>query len=216
MSYKWKQRLALPKGTAGPHYGSPLGWYSRGYLPHFDGGAIPQTVTFRLFDSLPQSLLERWREELSHWPAKKAEAERRKRIETYLDRGTGSAWMNDPRIANVVQEAMLFFHGDRYSLQAWSVMPNHVHALLTSYTGWELGQILHSWKSFTATECNKLLGRRGEFWQNETFDRYVRDEMHYHNAIAYIENNPVKAGLCEKPEDWKWSSAYWCPGSARF
>lgn len=117
--------------------------------------------------------------------------------------------MNDPRIASTVQNALLFFDGRRYRLHAWVVMPNHVHALLTPLAGWELGQILHFWKSFTANECNKLLGRHGKFWQKESFDRYVRDERHYHNAVAYIERNPVKAGLCEKPEDWRWSSAYW-------
>ncbi|MEW6206864.1 MAG: transposase [Acidobacteriota bacterium] len=204
MSDNWKKRTVSPKTKAD---GSPPGWYSRGYLPHFDAGETVQTVTFRLFDSLPLSMLEQWRRELAHLSAKESEVERRKRIEAYLDRGEGSAWMNDPRISDKVQEAILFFDGQRYRLQAWVVMPNHVHALLTPCAGWELGRILHSWKSFTANECNKLLNRSGEFWQTETFDRYVRDERHYHNAIVYIENNPVKAGLCDKPEDWKWSSA---------
>ena len=117
--------------------------------------------------------------------------------------------MNDARVAGKVEEAMLFFDGSRYRLEAWDVMPNHVHAMLTPIAGWELGQILHSWKSYTSKESNKLLGRSGEFWQKENFDRYVRDERHYCNAIAYIEDNPVKAGLCEKAEDWKWSSAHW-------
>jgi len=115
--------------------------------------------------------------------------------------------MNDPQIASIIQDSILFFDGTRYKLHALVVMPNHVHALLTPVTGWELGEILHSWKSYTATECNKLLRRNGEFWQTETFDRFIRDEKHYYNAIAYIENNPVKAGLCENPEDWPWSSA---------
>jgi REP element-mobilizing transposase RayT len=88
-------------------------------------------------------------------------------------------------------------------------MPNHVHALLTPCPGWDLGKIVHSWKSYTANECNKLLGRSGAFWQKEGFDRYVRNEVHYYNAAAYIENNPVKAGLCKRPEDWPWSSAGW-------
>ena len=183
--------MVLPKGVKEMPATSPVGWYSRGYLPHFDGGEISQTVTFRLFDSLPQSLLEQWREELANRPHKEAEAERRKRIEAYLDRGEGSAWMNDPRLADEVQTALLFFDGQRYCLHAWVVMPNHVHALLTPKAGWELGRILHSWKSFTANECNKLLGRSGEFWQTETFDRFVRNEKHYQSAIAYIENNPV-------------------------
>ncbi|HEY3132056.1 MAG TPA: transposase [Acidobacteriota bacterium] len=163
---------------------------------------------FRLFDSLPQSVLDRWQEELSYWPEKEAEVARRKRVEAYLDRGAGSAWMNNPQIADMVQTALLFFDGTRYALHAWVVMPNHVHALLTPSTGWELGDILYSWKSFTSKECNKILGRPGEFWQKETFDRYVRDQGHYQNAVAYIEGNPVKAGLCRNPEDWRWGSAH--------
>jgi hypothetical protein len=118
-----------------PHQESPPGWYSRGYLPHFDGGEIAQIVTFRLFDSLPRSLLEQWHEELAHWPEKEAEVESRKRLEGYLDRGEGNAWMNDPRIAEQVQRALLFFDAQRYRLQAWVVMPNHVHALLTPERG---------------------------------------------------------------------------------
>jgi REP element-mobilizing transposase RayT len=202
MQYQWNNRIVQPKQR------NPSGWHSRGYLPHFDGGEIAQTVTFRLFDSLPQAKLEQWREELAHLPEREAEAERRKRLEAWLDRGAGSAFMNDPRVADVVQAALLFFDGARYRLQAWVVMPNHVHALLTPCASWELGQILHAWKSYTAHEGNKLLNRTGEFWLHDTFDRYVRDERHYRNAIAYIENNPVKAGLCTKPEAWHWSSAW--------
>ena len=151
--------------------------------------------------------------EFVHLSEKETEIERRRKIEEYLDRGYGSAWMNDPQIADKIQGAILYFEGERYCLGAWVVMPNHVHTLVTPREGWDLGQILHSWKSFTAKECNKLIGRTGEFWQTESFNRYVRDERHYYNAIAYIENNPVKAGLCEKAEDWPWSSAR--PGGAR-
>ena len=217
MSENWKTRGVMPKRNMASPVGLCSGWYSRGYLPHFEGGEIAQTVTFRLFDSIPLSLLDRWREELSHRSQRQVEVGMRVRMEAHLDRGTGSAWMRDERIADLVQEALLFFDESRYRLQAWVVMPNHVHVLLTPGAGWELGQILHSWKSFTSNKCNELLGRCGEFWQKENFDRYVRDERHFYNAVAYIENNPVKAGLCEKPEDWKWSSATWRkPGSARF
>ena len=87
-------------------------------------------------------------------------------------------------------------------------MPNHVHTLFTPEPGWTLSQIAHSWKSYTASECNRVLTRKGEFWQREPFDRYIRNEQHYENAVSYIEHNPVKAGLCDKPEDWRWSSAY--------
>lgn len=70
-----------------------------------------------------------------------------------------------------------------------------------------MSTIVRSWKSFTAHECNKLLGRSGRFWQREPFDRYIRNKQHFQRAVSYIEENPVKAGLCRKPEDWQWSSA---------
>jgi type I restriction enzyme R subunit len=62
-------------------------------------------------------------------------------------------------------------------------------------------------ESFTAHECNKVLHRTGPFWSREPFDRYIRNGRHFRNALQYIEQNPVNAGLCEKPEDWYWSSA---------
>ena len=105
-------------------------------------------------------MLEQWRIELSHLLEKEAQLERRKRIEMYLDRGGGSAFMNDTRVANEVQNALLSFDGTRYFLRAWVVMPNHVHAVLTPNSGWDLGEILHSWKSYTANECNKAAGEK--------------------------------------------------------
>ena len=87
------------------------------------------------------------------------------------------------------------------------VMPNHVHALFTPKSECTMSEIVHSWKSFTAHECNKVQLRTGQFWAHEPFDRYIRNQNHFYNSLAYIENNPVEAGLCEKPEDWIWSSA---------
>jgi len=213
MADQARRRIVSPRRPSDTADAKPFDWYSRGYLPHFDGGQLAQTITFRLFDSMPQSILDQWRVELAHLTQKDAEAARRKRIEAYIDRGCGHAWLKIPEIADLIQQAILFFVGQRYRLGAWVVMPNHVHVLVTPNEGWELGRILHSWKSFTSKECNKVLGRHGEFWQTESFDRYVRDEQHYHNAITYIENNPVNAGRCERPEDWPSSSAR--PGGAR-
>ena len=206
MTDAWKKRNLLSKKTA--HKLGITGWHSRGYLPHFDGGEREQTVTFRLFDSMPQEVLERWKEELAHLPSADYDLERRKRIDAYLDRGYGSCYLREDRIAKMVQEALLHFDGERYVLHAWVVMLNHVHVLFTPKTGHEMSEIAHAWKSFTAHEGNKALQREGEFWQREPFDRYIRDEKHFTNAVAYIENNPVKAGLCQTPEDWRWGSAY--------
>jgi len=186
---------------------TPRGWHSRGYLPHFDGGEIAQTVTFRLADSLPRAMLHRWAVELAHLQERDAEIERRRLIEDYLDRGTGMAWMRKPLVARLVQSALLHFDGVRYKLPAWVVMPNHVHALITPQAGNALADIVHSWKSFTSNEANRFLERTGQFWQEEYFDRYIRHARHYSDAVDYIEYNPVKAGLCMHPEDWEFSSA---------
>ncbi|HZS06033.1 MAG TPA: transposase [Blastocatellia bacterium] len=205
MNDQWKKRVVVPKAKAG-RTGTPRR-YSRGYLPHFSGEEVTQTVTFRLVDSMPQVVLERWREELKHLAQKDYDRERRKRIDAYLDQGYGSCFMKDDRIAAIVQESLLYSDEDRYQRHAWCVMPNHVHVLFTPRPGWEMGRIVQTWKSYTAHQCNKVLGRSGEFWQTEPFDRYVRDENHYSDGVRYIENNPVRAGLCASTQDWKWSSA---------
>jgi len=112
----------------------------------------------------------------------------------------------------MVQNSLLKFDGSRYRLFAWVVMPNHVHTLMTRFESYELKDLLHSHKSYTAHEANKILQRTGKFWIDDYFDRYARNEKHFYKTIEYIENNPVKAGLCEKPEDWPFSSARWREG----
>jgi len=206
MKTSFKGRLVLPKTD------NRDGWYSRGYFPHFEGEGLAQHVCFHLFDSLPQTILSRWREEIDALHNKADTStdknrELRKRIHEFLDSGYGSCLLGDVRLAKIVEESLLHFDGARYALHAWCVMPNHVHTLFTPNYGYKMSTIVHSWKSFTANECNKVLGRTGSFWHREPFDRYVRNERHFRNAITYIENNPVKAGLSEKPEDWQWSSA---------
>jgi hypothetical protein len=88
-------------------------------------------------------------------------------------------------------------------------MPNHVHAVLTPKGPYTLSSILHSWKSFTANKANSILGREGQsFWQRESYDHLVRDEDDFIRVCNYTLNNPVKAGLCHKAEEWLLSSAY--------
>ena len=112
---------------------------------------------------MPQAVLTRWREELQALPLKKAELVRRKRIDAYWDQGYGSCFLREERIAALVQDCLLYADGERYQLHAWCVMPNHVHVLFTPQTGWEMGKIVQTWKSYTAHQGNKLLGRSGEF-----------------------------------------------------
>jgi REP element-mobilizing transposase RayT len=107
----------------------------------------------------------------------------------------------------MVEDALLHFDGERYRIHAWVIMPNHVHVLFTPYGAFMLEDILHSWKSFTAKKANRLLEMVGKFWQEEYFDRFIRDELHFSRALEYIEFNPVKAGLCLKSIDWRFTSA---------
>ena len=108
----------------------------------------------------------------------------------------------------MVANSLKFHDGKKYALDSWVIMPNHTHFLATPYEGVELAEIAHSIKSYTAHEANKILGRSGRFWQVEPFDRYIRNARHYSAVVRYIENNPVKAGLCSKASAWRFSSAY--------
>ena len=184
----------------------PRGWHSRGYLPHFDD-EVTQAVTFRLADSVPVPLIERWREELRGLADATARAELIARIERHLDSNSGACHLRHSAVAVMVESALLFFDDDRYHLHAWVVMPNHVHALFTPLASRSLSDIVGGWKSFTAKAANKILARGGRFWQEDYFDRFIRSESHFADAVEYIENNPMKAGLCDRPEAWTFGSA---------
>lgn len=185
---------------------SPKLWYGRGYLPHFDGGEVTQFITFRLSDSLPQNVLEKWKIEVEQGLI--TEIEFHRLVDKYLDNGIGNCYLKDERIAKLIEETLLFFDGQKYKLIAWVLMPNHVHLLLIPKNNFSLSEIMHSIKSYTSHEANKILGRKGNFWSKEYFDRFMRDYEHFAKTIAYIENNPVKAGLCEKANEWQFSSAF--------
>ena len=121
--------------------------------------------------------------------------------------------MKDGRIAREVASALLHFEGKRYNLAAWCVMPNHVHVVVQPFGGitggtpvprCELPDILHSWKSFTAKEANKLLSRSDDFWQAEYYDHLIRNEGDFRHAVRYVLDNPIKARL----KNWKWVGLY--------
>jgi REP element-mobilizing transposase RayT len=183
-------------------------WHSRGYIPHWEAGEVAQAITFRLADSLPASLLKRWDDELQKLANSARDLERRKRIERALDSGHGAGALAKSEIGEVIENALLHFDAERYRLHAWCVMPNHVHVLVTPLGAEALSAIVHSWKSFTAKKANALLGQKGTFWATEYFDRAIRDDAHFSNAVEYFAMNPVKAGLCGRPDAWRFSSAW--------
>lgn len=179
------------------------GWSDRGYLPHYDKPGLVQAVTFRLADSLPKEKRSEWEHLLQFTD----DGERIRQIEDYLDRGAGSCVLRQPECAEIVQNALLHFDGERYHLIAWCVMPNHVHVLFEIFAGHPIGKVIHSWKTFTARVINKLLGQSGQLWQDDFFDTFMRNDEHQAAEACYIERNPVNAGLVKRATEWPWSSA---------
>lgn len=192
--------LLGPRPSIGSGARSHRGWHERGYLPHFDGGAVVQTVTFRLADSLP-------REVYKQLVATADDNARQRLIHRLIDEGRGTCLLRDPQNAAIVATALEYFDGERYKLLAWVIMPNHIHAIVEQVEGYQLGRVIHSWKSFTAKQINKSLGKDGRVWARDYYDRFVRDAEHYANALFYVENNPVKIGLVRRSEEWPFSSA---------
>lgn len=188
----------------------PRGWHSRGYLPHFDGGEIPQFVTIRLCDAVPADVIQRWKAELELTESDTALQSLllHRKLESFADQGHGECWLKNDSVAGLIENALLHFDGQRYRLTAWVVMPNHVHFLFTPLAGHSLSRLMQSLKTYTGQEANKLLQREGRFWMPDYFDRYIRDTKHFDEVVAYIENNPVKVGLCQLSADWRFSSAW--------
>jgi REP element-mobilizing transposase RayT len=166
------------------------------------------SVTFRLGDSLPQALhaqIEFERKDILKTAQQQGRdlteaeevrlADLHRRFDEALDAGYGACYLARPEVAEPVYKALRYFDGERYKLVAACVMPNHVHAVFAPSHGYGLENILHSWKSFTSKEANKSLGRTGQFWEREYFDRLVRDAEELERTVRYVIENPAKAGL---------------------
>ena len=181
---------------------------SRRNLPHWQQDDSYYFLTWCLADSLPAAKLKELLEKKSQWQQANPEpldAEREKefhalfsgKIEEWLDAGEGSCILKDSALRRIVDDALHHFDGERYALIASAVMPNHVHVVIRLFTGENLSDVLHSWKSFTAKQINRATGNTGTVWQDESFDRIVRSSAHLETLISYVEENPLKAKLGE-------------------
>jgi putative transposase len=176
------------------------GWHDRGYLPHFDANTLVQHVVFRTVGALPKHVVEQ---------AKLAPPDlQRSLIDEALDHSLQGNIFSDHVCADIMQKALRYFDGDRYDLQAWCVMPNHVHVLLVTDPNVLMGRIVKSWKYSVAWRINKLQGTQGPIFAKDYFDRFVRNLKQAETAIHYVEANPVKAKLVSEACAWQWSSAY--------
>lgn len=209
--------------------------YYKRNLPHWHPQGSAVFVTYRLQGSLPQHVIDRVKQTQhlvereihasTSSPDKTAElrlVQHKKlfaRIDSILDRASvGPRWLGIPEVATIVEQALVARYADWYKLWAYVVMVNHVHLLLrpkAASAPTDSNPVFHSLstitkrlKGYTAREANRILQRTGHpFWQQESFDHWPRTDEEFFRIISYIENNPVKARLVQRPEDWPWSSA---------
>jgi len=190
-------------------------FYQR-HLPHYQPPGATLFITFRLAGSLPRAVIDellaeqrRVDQALGQFTdaeerACRAYQEARRLFgrwdESLAANRDGPHWLAEPRIAKMVADSLHYRDGRIVQLEAFCIMPNHVHLVCTPLEnpggGYHaLTAILHSLKRYTAREANKMLTRRGTFWQQESYDHAVRDEGEFRRIVAYVLNNPVKAGL---------------------
>ncbi|MGC9261094.1 MAG: Eco57I restriction-modification methylase domain-containing protein, partial [Phycisphaerae bacterium] len=186
-------------------------------LPHWRQTGVTYFVTFRTADSLPQQRLQQWLTEKQQWlaahpeprddQAKQEYYERfPERIEHWLDQGYGACHLKSPTIRQIVENALRYFDGQRYTLDTFAIAGNHVHVLVTPKDSHEIFDILHSWKSFTANAINKHLCQSGAFWQKESFDHIVRSGHQLERIRRYIREHEDKrqdaaSTLADKRQD---------------
>ena len=177
-------------------------YYQRN-LPHWQPEGKSLFLTWRLHGSLPAVFLKQVRENNESEQGKKF-----LRFDRMLDGANfGPMWLKDPQLATIVVAAMNQVSQRGWcAVHAYVVMPNHVHLLVEPTV--ELRQITRAIKGSSACACNEILRRIGRpFWQQESYDHWVRSPASFEKIRLYIERNPVSAGLVKSPEDWEWSSA---------
>ena len=189
-----------------------------GQLPHWDQPGVMCFLTWRTIDSIPEATLRRWRVERTGWLRRHgidpqaatwreelrslSAAVRREYHEHFtspwmecLDECHGECVLREPRLSGIVAENLLHADGGEYEVSDFVVMPNHVHVLAQFRSEGALERCCRNWKHYTARRIHEELGRRGHFWQTESFDHLVRSPEQFEYLRRYIERNPVSARL---------------------
>jgi REP element-mobilizing transposase RayT len=186
-------------------------------LPHWACGSAVYHVSFRLTDSIPSDRRRQWLAErenildaIAQLNREPSESELKRlcdlysqRVEDLLNAGHGECLLARPEVGRMVASALEHFHEERYRLYAYCVMPNHVHGIVESLGDCELPQIVHNWKSFTANQANRMLHRKGAFWQHDWYDHIIRSASQLNFLMDYVWQNPhgLKAGFIRKRWD---------------
>ena len=175
-------------------------------LPHWQQDAASYFVTWHLADSISQRQLNEWREQRDHWlilhPKPWDETVRHEYstrftvvMEQWLDAGMGSCLLRNQSVSEIVSTALLFFHHQRYTVDCFVVMPNHVHVVFRLHEGYRLEAVIKSWKGYTARQINLATGQSGSVWMEDYWDTLIRNPEHLERCRSYVEHNPIKAGL---------------------
>ena len=179
-------------------------------LPHWDQSSTLCFVTFRLADSLPQEKLAGFVARRDAWisvhprpwdeqTTVEYASEFGDQLETWLDAGYGACILQDSQVRGVVEDSLLHFNGERYILDAFVVMPNHVHALFAPMLGQNIAGIVKTWKSFSARRINALRGISGPLWQRNYWDTLIRNAKHHRRVRKYIfDNSPTLARISQR------------------
>ena len=187
-------------------------WNYERNLPHWRQPGATYFITFRLNDSLPTEVLDRFKRERDEWERRLADYEGRpsetmmdeyiawqrqhwRKMENTMDEGHGSCVIKHPATRQVVEDALLFFEGQRNAMHGFVLMPNHVHLVARPLGEWQIEELIKSWKGYTSRVLNEALGRKGALWQEDSWNRIIRDEEHWLRVMRYLFRNPAKAGL---------------------
>lgn len=180
--------------------------------PHWKQDGKVYFVTWRQADSLAREKIEELKRDRQEWSERHkgkelsmlAPLERREyyrlfheRVERWLDAGAGSCALRRPGPRQEMVNALHYFNGTRYQLGTFAVAGNHVHVLVVPSSGIDLSVITHTWKSFTAKAINRMIGRTGTFWKEESFDHLVRTEASLTKIESYIRSHDQQGAYVE-------------------
>ncbi len=193
-------------------------------LPHWSQAGAVCFLTWRTIDSLPKDVLDRWFGDRATWlashgirandPQWREQLQRLdlKLVRDYMDKlwnrwhdaldaGHGACVLRRPELSAIVADSLMRFHGDRYEILDYAVMPNHCHLLAVFPDEEAMLAQCESWKHYTAVQINRRLEQRGHFWQSDGFDHLVRSEAQFEYLRKYIRDNPQRARL--KPGEYR-------------
>ena len=212
-----------PEGFRGLQPDIPITFYAR-HLPHWRQKGASYFVTFRLNDALPPQQLRELVELKRQWEVKnpgpktedlweKYAREITTKIEAWLDAGYGACYFGQPQHSRLLANALRHYQGTRCDVRCLIVMPNHAHAVIKPLDDFELEDTLGLIKGYVAHQINQQRNATGPIWEQESYDRIIRDLHHLENVIRYIGRNGVKAKLpLEKYLRWidpEWEAAGW-------